>query len=60
MFQVCDLSRIRKRLKQELQEKEEDLQEVKEGLRVTLEEMTNLKVLLQVQHLVLDPNLIWL
>lgn len=60
MFQVCDLSRTRKRLKQELQEKEEDLQEVKEGLRVTLEEMTNLKVLLQVQHLVLDPNLIWL
>lgn len=35
---------------QELKEKEEENQQVKEGLRAAVDEMTKLKLLLQVQH----------
>lgn len=37
-----------------MKEKEEEKQQMKEGLRAALEEMTRLKLLLQVQRLLLD------
>lgn len=48
MFQVSDLSRSRERARQEVKEKEEEKQQMREGLRAALEEMTKLKLLLQV------------
>lgn len=53
LFQVLDLSRSRERARQEVKEKEEEKQQMKEGLKVALEEMMKLKLLLQVQHLLL-------
>lgn len=54
MFQVSDLSRSRERVRQEVKEKEEEKRQMKEGLRAALEEMTKLKLLLQVRRLLLD------
>lgn len=56
LFQVLHLSCSRERAQQEVKEKEEEKQHMKEGLKGALDEMTKLKVLLQVQHLLLDTN----
>lgn len=50
------MSRSRERAQQEVKEKEEEKRQMKEGLKVALDEMMKLKVLLQVQHLLLDAN----
>ncbi len=47
------MSHSRERVRQEVREKEEEKQQIKEGLRAALEEMTTLKLLLQVEHLLL-------
>lgn len=52
MDSVLQLSDLRK----EVKEKETQKQQMKEGLREALDEMTKLKDLLQVQHL-LSPKL---
>lgn len=52
MDSVLQLSDLRK----EVKEKEAQKQQMKEGLREALDEMTKLKDLLQVQHL-LSPKL---
>lgn len=46
--QVSELSHSRERARKEVKEKEEEKQQMKEGLRAALEEMTTLKLLLQV------------
>lgn len=51
MFQLCDLSQSRERARQEVKEKEEEKRQMKEGLKAAMEEMTQLKLLLQVQRL---------
>lgn len=51
-----DLSRSRERARKEVKEKEEESQQMREGLRVALEEMTTLKALLQVGRLLLDAH----
>lgn len=56
LFQVLHLNCSRERAQQEVKEKEEEKRQMKEGLKVALDEMTKLKVLLQVQHLLLDTN----
>lgn len=56
LFQVLDLSHSRERAREEVMEKEKESQQIKEGLSVALEEMTKLKVLLQVRHLLLDTD----
>lgn len=48
VLQVSELSRSRERVRQEVKEKEEEKQQMREGLRAALEEMTKLKLLLQV------------
>ena len=53
VFQVSDLSQSREQARKEVKEKEEERQQMKEGLRAALEEMTRLKLLLQVHHLLL-------
>lgn len=58
VFQMSDLTGSRQRMRQELKEKEEENQKVKEGLRAAVDEMTKLKLLLQVQapaELALSP-----
>lgn len=50
VFQMSDLNGNRQRMRQELKEKEEENQQVKEGLRAAVDEMTKLKLLLQVQR----------
>lgn len=51
---MSDLSRSRQGVRQELKEKEEENQQVKEGLRAAMHEMTKLQLHLQVQHALLD------
>lgn len=51
VFQLCDLSQSRERARQEVKEKEEEKRQMKEGLKAAMEEMTQLKLLLQVQRL---------
>lgn len=50
MFQISDLNGSRQRMRHELKEKEEETHQVKEGLRAAVDEMTKLKLLLQVQR----------
>lgn len=54
VFQMSDLSRSMQRVRQELKEKEEENQQVKEGLRAALYEITKLQLHLQVQRPLLD------